>query len=469
MSATTLRLPSYNHSLLPTESEDVKSPMSPTSPTNQQLGVETKKRCDDNQCACMEDLSTWHRPGGSNSEPWDDMPSMASRDRVFCHTRISIIQVDPKTGMFQVRMVCQWAFRTFSPKNDTEVRNRGVPGIRVPGLEVDVLESRVWKDLESTKNNEQCTHCGSPNSARNTIFWRGTSIFVLRGYKRYWVRDFPFDRHVISLHQMDFVWRPTKDEANQDPFDTMKVVWLRVDTTSVLSDWFPKSAVVSVDEGEVKSIDKSVPLHASDATDIQHTYASKFKIRLRIERVHGFFVRQIFVISTLIFLSSCSPLALPPTQDTMDTRLSVYGGGLLTLVAFKYGIMDHLPSVPYSTFTDDFLMWQIYVIFFLIVECLVSFRCEVALMNKIDEAENGLLLVLAVIWTTLLIYIWFWKPVMREPWCRIPLGDTDALDTLAVQNLFRYTSKPNLGYQAQPEKKSNSVTATAFKAMSRGP
>ena len=28
-----------------------------------------------------------------------------------------------------------------------------------------------------------------------------------------------------------------------------------------------------------------------------------------------------------IFLSSCSPLALPPTQDTMDTRLSVYGGG----------------------------------------------------------------------------------------------------------------------------------------------
>eukprot|EP00434_Breviolum_minutum_P033248 symbB.v1.2.029421.t1/scaffold3215.1/size68987/2 len=228
MSATTLRLPSYNHSLLPTESEDdqdVKSPMSPTSPTNQQLGNETKKRCDDNQCACMEDLSTWHRPGGSNSEPWDDMPSMASRDRVFCHTRISIIQVDPKTGMFQVRMVCQWAFRTFSPKNDTEVRNRGVPGIRVPGLEVDVLESRVWKDLESTKNNEQCTHCGSPNSARNTIFWRGTSIFVLRGYKRYWVRDFPFDRHVISLHQMDFVWRPTKDEANQDPFDTMKVVW----------------------------------------------------------------------------------------------------------------------------------------------------------------------------------------------------------------------------------------------------
>lgn len=65
-------------------------------------------------------------------------------------------------------MVCQWKFRTFSPKNDTEISYRGVPGIRVPGpfqleralaflagLEVDVLESRVWKDLDTTKNNEQ--------------------------------------------------------------------------------------------------------------------------------------------------------------------------------------------------------------------------------------------------------------------------------------------------------------------------
>ena len=33
------------------------------------------------------------------------------------------------------------------------------------------------------------------------------------------------------------------------------------------------------------------------------------------------------------------------------------------------------------------------------------------------------------------IYIWFWKPVMREPWCRIPLGDTDALDTLAAPRI----------------------------------
>lgn len=364
-----------------------------------------------------------------------------SRDRVFCHARVSVLQVEPKTGMFQVRVVCQWAFRTFSQKSDTEISYRGVPGIRVPGLEVDVLESRVWKDLDSTKNNESSA-IGSP-STRNTIFWRGTSIFVLRGYKRYWVRDFPFDRHVISLHQMDFVWRPHKDDDTF--YDTMKVVWLKIDTTSVLSDWNPKDAVVTVGESDAKTAEKS---------GRESEFASKFKIRLRIERVHGFYVRQIFVISTLIFLSSCTPLALPPTQDAMDTRLSVYGGGLLTLVAFKYGIMDHLPSVPYSTFTDDFLMWQIYLVFVLIMECLVAFRCEVALLSRIDQLENYLLLLLCVTWSAALLYISTSKPTRREPWCQIPLGDTDALDAV-VQDIFRYNSKPRLGH----EKKANNVSS----------
>ena len=66
----------------------------------------------------------------------------------------------------------------------------------------------------------------------------------------------------------------------------------------------------------------------------------------------------------------------------MSTRLSVYGGGLLTLVAFKYGIAEHLPSVPYSTFTDDFLMCQICLVFLFIMECLVAFRSQLSLARK---------------------------------------------------------------------------------------
>ena len=62
-----------------------------------------------------------------------------------------------------------------------------------------------------------------------------------------------------------------------------------------------------------------------------------------------------------------------PMED-MGDRLSVYGGGLLTLVAFKYGVMDHLPSVPYPTFTDNFLMWQIVTIVLCMFESLLLWR-----------------------------------------------------------------------------------------------
>ena len=77
-------------------------------------------------------------------------------------------------------MVCQWAFRTFSPKNDTEISYRGVPGIRVPGLEVDVLESRVWKDLDSTKNNEQSASPCLRSALQVSLF-----LLLYRGYIGY--------------------------------------------------------------------------------------------------------------------------------------------------------------------------------------------------------------------------------------------------------------------------------------------
>ena len=102
----------------------------------------------------------------------------------------------------QVRMLCQWAFRTASPKNetgqpntqvlressrsdrsanwldvsskDTEISYRGVPGIRVPGwikmsrprpcllasgLQTQVQESRVWKDLNDTESSSKSFRC----------------------------------------------------------------------------------------------------------------------------------------------------------------------------------------------------------------------------------------------------------------------------------------------------------------------
>ncbi|CAE7650590.1 unnamed protein product [Symbiodinium pilosum] len=348
-------------------------------------------------CQCMEKQRLWHGAKGSNSP----VPDVArTRDRVFCKATVSVTHVDVKTGKFQVRMLCNWAFRTASPKNDTEISYRGVPGIRVPGLQTEVQESRVWKDLNDTESSTK----------NRTIFWRGTSIFWMTGFKKYPVSEFPFDRHVICLQQIDFVWRVHRDDDTF--YDSMKVAWLEIETSSVLAEWSPLPAAVRPCDDEEK-----LPLRG-DGKGATLPFASKFQLRLRIERKHGFYVRQIMVISTLITLSSCSPLAMPPTEDHMGDRLSVYGGGLLTLVAFKYGIMDHLPSVPYSTFTDDFLMGQIITVSFCILECLVVYRYTLV-KTWIDEVENYFLVLLAFAWGSLLSYTWLYKPSARMKWCKV--------------------------------------------------
>ena len=105
--------------------------------------------------------------------------------------KVSVTSVDAKLGSFQVRMVCRWAFRasalssplfltgffsgTSNAYKETEISYRGVPGLRIPGLQVTVQESRIWKDLSQTTDD--------------TITWNGTSIFLLDGYKRYHLKE----------------------------------------------------------------------------------------------------------------------------------------------------------------------------------------------------------------------------------------------------------------------------------------
>mmetsp|Transcript_105660 Transcript_105660/g.187893 ORF Transcript_105660/g.187893 Transcript_105660/m.187893 type:complete len:377 (+) Transcript_105660:63-1193(+) len=319
---------------------------------------------------------------------WGYREAINCVDRVACHATVRLTSVDPKRGAFQVRMQCQWAFRTLNRKEDTEIGLMGVPGIRMPGLHVKVEESRVWKDLSAAESG----------SRSNMLFWRGTSIFFMDGFKQFNVRAFPFDRQVINLQELAFVWRTSKDDDNY--YNPMKVAWLQVNACSMLSEWSQEDSLIT-------------PL-TSDM-DTRHPYATRFQIELYIERHHNFYVRQIYFVTYMITLVSCSPLALPPAEDFMAERLSVYGSGLLTLVTFKYGIMEHLPSVPYSTYTDEFLTAQILTVTACTFESLFAFRLREHYLI-VDMIENCLLFLVAVLWTLYLGRAGFRQPKHRVPW-----------------------------------------------------
>merc|ERR1719401_3173643 len=103
--------------------------------------------------------------------------------------------------------------------------------------------------------------------------------------------------------------------------------------------------------------------------------------------------------------------------EEVGDRLAVFVGGMLTLVTFKYGVSDHLPSVPYQTFTDKFLLAQIMTVFFCGILTVVSYRILDTYPHTyhwVDWTENVLGLLLAFGWTLALGRASLLKP--RQAW-----------------------------------------------------
>jgi hypothetical protein len=318
-------------------------------------------------------------------------------DLVKCHAVVRVTSLDPKMGMFSLRMNCHWRFRTLKEHQGSEVLLRGVPGIRMPSLREEVIESRFWKVLDADK------------AGSKTIYWEGTSTFYLEGFRVYHMENFPFDRQLINLEQLHFVWRPDKNAA--DFYKPMKVVCFTIDTISALQQWKSEPAYIVPIAKYV-----TTPKDASDPT-----YASSFIVKLRVEHQHGFYISQVFFPALLMTITSIVPLVQPPMLDDMADRQSVYGGGLLTLIVFKYAIAEHLPSVPYSTFTDRYLRWQLVTV----SACMFVSANGLNTVLDGEDIESGLTLqtfehvlffVLAAIWLIYFLYAYWYMPYAKPDW-----------------------------------------------------
>jgi len=244
----------------------------------------------------------------------------------------------------------------------------------MPKMTVSVNESRVWRDLD--------------NDTPRTVSWEGISEFVLQGFETFEVREFPFDRQLINLDLFHFVWRHHKDDATFE--ESMKVAMLTLETKSVLPEWQPFSACV-------------IPQECNDA---EPTYSKRFKVRLRIERKSAYYVIQVFFIAWMITIVSCFALAMDASD--IGNRLALISAGLLTLIAFKYSIAESLPSVPYTTFTDRFLLGQVVTVCLVALENVIAFK--LVRRHSVDEAEVNaaeevLLIIVTIVWTSYLLYV----------------------------------------------------------------
>lgn len=391
----------------------------------------------------FEDIRFAYR---SEPRPTADLWDTRDRTRLDlakCQAYVRVVELDPKMGTYRLRMKCLWFFRTLNSGEEAEIGLRGVPGVRMPGLVTTVEESRIWKDLTFDTSSRTTTS--------NTLAWRGITLLTLDGCKALNVIDFPFDRHILNLERIEFVWRSHKDEA--DYHKAMRLVSFEVHTSSLLPEWSAFPAYIrQQNETQSDTLDTAAP-----------TYASSFTVHLRIQRRHRFYSWQVFLVSYLITMLSVLPMGMPPGRDYLGDKFALYSGGMLTLVTFKYGISERLPSVPYQTFTDQFLIFQVLTIFACAVATLYPFRVvgdDEWGMIILDVTENSVVGCIFLVWSAALAYAVFWKPRRRIAWRDVLIQD------LKQRDPFR---KEQMGQDStlQGTRMDSSITGLSDKPSSR--
>merc|ERR1712032_884758 len=180
--------------------------------------------------------------------------------------------------------------------------------------------------------------------------------------------------------------------------------------------------------GKVKTISKLAAWDAYTAYVVPNNvkskggpeYAGRFNVKLRFERKPQYYISNIFLVTCGILVASLLPLGMEPQE--IGDRMSVYASGMLTLVAFKYGVSEQLPSVPYSTVSDVFLMAQIATLVFAMAEALLGYKLEKHEILSVDTVtliDNILLAVLGLLWTLRLAYVAVYRRKIRRSWTSV--------------------------------------------------
>merc|ERR550525_697826 len=87
-----------------------------------------------------------------------------------------------------------------------------------------------------------------------------------------------------------------------------------------------------------------------------------------------------FCTVVLFFIAA---YAIPP--DNIDARMETGSNLVLTAVALKLLSADKLPNLPYMTFLDKYLLGCIYLLIFLVFECVMLNKyCPDDLRERFD-------------------------------------------------------------------------------------
>eukprot|EP01083_Nonionella_stella_P283914 966386_1 len=165
------------------------------------------------------------------------------------------------------------------------------------------------------------------------------------------------------------------------------------------------------------------------------------EIRLRVERLPGYYFGSIILPNSLICAAAFSALTIPIDDDDpkfIPDRLAVTVTLMLTAVMFKYVITEQLPKVTYLTLMDYYLNLGFIMLTVLTIENALSGWTKWS-VDKRNQMDFWIGFIFGMIWFITHIFwviILFNNSIGRIPWQRM-----DELDQEAADHQFQYAPK----------------------------
>ena len=164
------------------------------------------------------------------------------------------------------------------------------------------------------------------------------------------LKDFPFDRQVLTLQFLAAGYTPEEITFMPDPDSVSGVTRDPSVPDWELRDWKLESKPVALSPGEDPVAGAALTIEA--------------------ERRREFFIFK--VITPLIFIVAMSWLVFWIDPKQASTQISVAVTAMLTLIAYRFVIGASLPRLPYLTRLDYFILAATALVFAALVQVVIT-------------------------------------------------------------------------------------------------
>ena len=170
------------------------------------------------------------------------------------------------------------------------------------------------------------------------------------------LRSFPFDRQAFCIHFVAIRYRT--DEVMFVPDQN----WIR--------DGLPRAAGISpsitLPDWTVEKSDAKARIYALTPGLQYSGYAFEFTASRNVQH----YLLKVILPLVLIVMMSWSVFWTDPTSS--NTQFSIAVTSMLTLIAYRFAVDSQLPRLPYMTRLDVFFLVSTLLVFFSLIEVLIT-------------------------------------------------------------------------------------------------